>query len=429
MRAASEQGSSRWHSASVRLSQVFPLLSSGTRLQSKAFLLPAAATVITVAILAGSISNLKVYIWTLSLYLSAAAFYLVYQLCGKPKPWWVLVGAGGVTFLLLVLPGVWEVFAFLFRRVFPGELPIPPGSSVMGVFARYLFGAGFAEELFKAIPVLAAATLTNKMRGTGAGVRDPLDGVLLGAASAIGFALYENMFDKLPELQREASNYLIEKLGAVPSSVREALSAEFGWLVALTVAIPRTLGFISGHVAYSGYLGYAIGLAVQKPKRAPKILLSAYLISTAVHALWDTAAYFEARALLAPLGILSYALLATAILKARQMLNLTGSVRSPLVFTEPVLRIGARAIPIRAGHRIRCEEIEGLSPVSDDNVVAEITPNPTDESKIGLKNLSQTIWIARKAGGEPREVAPGRSIHLVPGLRIQFGIVEGEVQQ
>ncbi len=423
-----EKHTSLWQDTSLRLSQVFPLLSSGDRLRSKAFLLPAAATIVTVAVLAGSTSDLRVYIWTLNIYLAAAAFYFVYQLCGKQKQWWPPAAAAVLT-LLLLASGVWEAFAFLFRRVLPGGLPIPPGTGVIGVFRRYLFGAGLAEELFKAIPVLAAAGLTYKVRRAAAGVRDPLDGVLLGAASAIGFALYENMFDKLPELQQEASHRLIEKLGAVPSSVREALSAEFGWLVALTAAIPRTLGFISGHVAYSGYLGYAVGLAVQKPSKAPKILLSAYLISSAVHALWNTAAYFEARALLAPLGIVSYALLAAAILKARQMLNLTGSIRAPLIHSEPALRIGGRSFPVRAGHRIFSGEIQGLSPVSNDNVIAEITAKPMDESMLGLKNLSQSIWVARKVSGETRQVAPGRSIHLVPGLRIQFGIVEGEVER
>jgi eukaryotic-like serine/threonine-protein kinase len=58
---------------------------------------------------------------------------------------------------------------------------------------------------------------------------------------------------------------------------------------------------------------------------------------------------------------------------------------------------------------------------------AAITQHPSDPRIWGLKNLSPEKWVA--VGGEgTRDVAPGRSVTLVQGTRIQFGRVEGEIR-
>ena len=69
-------------------------------------------------------------------------------------------------------------------------------------------------------------------------------------------------------------------------------------------------------MAYSGYLGYFIGLAVLKPKLGGQILLVGYLSASALHALWNTTGAYNAL-LLVIVGVLSYAFLMAAILKAR----------------------------------------------------------------------------------------------------------------
>ena len=71
-------------------------------------------------------------------------------------------------------------------------------------------------------------------------------------------------------------------------------------------------------MAYSGYLGYFIGLTVLKPRKRVSILAVGYLTAAALHALWNATGFFSAL-LLAVVGVLSYAFLTAAILKARAL--------------------------------------------------------------------------------------------------------------
>lgn len=89
-------------------------------------------------------------------------------------------------------------------------------------------------------------------------------------------------------------------------------------MVGLQLLIPRILGSVVGHLAYSGYLGYFIGLSVLKPSQRWQILSIGYLCASVLHALWNATGIFSPF-LLALVGILSYAFLTAAILKARSL--------------------------------------------------------------------------------------------------------------
>ncbi|HEY9642067.1 MAG TPA: PrsW family glutamic-type intramembrane protease, partial [Coleofasciculaceae cyanobacterium] len=78
------------------------------------------------------------------------------------------------------------------------------------------------------------------------------------------------------------------------------------------------LGSISGHMAYSGYFGYFIGLSILKPRRRWQILGVGYLTAASLHALWNATGLMHP-VVLAVIGSLSYAFLAAAILKARAL--------------------------------------------------------------------------------------------------------------
>jgi len=60
-----------------------------------------------------------------------------------------------------------------------------------------------------------------------------------------------------------------------------------GQLVGLQLLIPRILGSAAGHMAYSGYLGYFIGLSALKPRKRWPILGVGYFSASALHALWN----------------------------------------------------------------------------------------------------------------------------------------------
>jgi RsiW-degrading membrane proteinase PrsW (M82 family) len=91
-----------------------------------------------------------------------------------------------------------------------------------------------------------------------------------------------------------------------------------GQLAGLQLLIPRILGSVAGHMAYSGYLGYFIGLAVLKPRKSWQILLVGYLTAAGLHALWNATGTINGL-LLVIVGVLSYAFLMAAILKARAL--------------------------------------------------------------------------------------------------------------
>jgi DNA-binding helix-hairpin-helix protein with protein kinase domain len=60
-------------------------------------------------------------------------------------------------------------------------------------------------------------------------------------------------------------------------------------------------------------------------------------------------------------------------------------------------------------------------------IMAEMSPHPKRADVWGLKNISAQTWISHPPVGNPMEVASGRSVSLVSGLRLQFGNTEGMV--
>jgi RsiW-degrading membrane proteinase PrsW (M82 family) len=291
----------------VTLSQLFPIISTGRDLTRKAYLVPGIVTVSFVVLMFVSIGNSAFFNVLLAAYIAAIAYYFVYQLCGKQKPWWLLAGAMLFTPLLLISP-VLDLFTFVFRTVLPGTLPNPdaPSESFLTVLVHMFFGAGLMEELLKAIPVLLAYFVGTKLQSPWRqriGVWEPLDGILLGTASAVGFTLLETLEQYVPGVAVDAALHA---------------GTDYGQLVGLQLLIPRILGSISGHMAYSGYLGYFIGLSVLKPARRWRILGVGYLTAATLHALWNTTGTINLL-VLALVGVISYAFLAAAILKARAL--------------------------------------------------------------------------------------------------------------
>ncbi|HAT12626.1 MAG TPA: PrsW family intramembrane metalloprotease, partial [Microcoleaceae bacterium UBA11344] len=67
-----------------------------------------------------------------------------------------------------------------------------------------------------------------------------------------------------------------------------------------------------------GYLGYFIGLSALKPRKRWQILGVGYFTASALHALWNASGSASVL-LLAAVGVLSYAFLVAAILKARAL--------------------------------------------------------------------------------------------------------------
>lgn len=294
------------HPDSVTLTQLFPILSTGRDLTRKAYLVPAAIAIIFVVLMFAVIGNSVAFNMLLAAYLSGIAYYFVYQLCGQRKPWWWLVGSAIATALILLSP-LLSGFVLVFRGILPGRIPADNEQiSFALLLVRMFFGAGLMEELLKALPVLAAFVIGCFLRSPWRerlGVWEPLDGILLGTASAVGFTLLETLGQYVPDIMQ---------------NVTLQAGKDIAELVGLQLLIPRILGSVAGHMAYSGYLGYFIGLSVLKPRKRWLILTVGYLTAASLHALWNATGTVSVL-LLAFVGILSYAFLAAAILKARAL--------------------------------------------------------------------------------------------------------------
>jgi RsiW-degrading membrane proteinase PrsW (M82 family) len=293
-------------SDAVTLSQLFPIVSTGKDLTRKAYLIPGVLTVCFVVLMFVSVGNFALFNLLLAAYLAGAAYYFIYQLCGKRKPWWLLISTAIFTALLLLSP-LLLIFAFIFRGILPGV--IPEGDIQIGflpLLFHMFFGAGLMEELLKAVPVLLLCLIGTKLRSPyreRLGIWEPLDGILLGAASAVGFTLLETLGQYVPEVVNQVNLQAGEGMGQG---------------VGLQLLIARILGSVSGHLAYSGYFGYFIGLSMLKPSRRWRILVIGYLSASALHALWNATGSINFL-VLALVGVLSYAFLAAAILKARAL--------------------------------------------------------------------------------------------------------------
>lgn len=282
---------------SVSFTQLFPIISTGKDLTRKAYLIPGILTVVFVVLMFATVGYPQANQLIVGSYIASAAYYFVYQLCGKSKPWWVLMGAALSTMLILLSP-LLDLFIKVFRDILPGTLDTTSqdGITFTELLVRMFFGAGLMEELLKILPVLGAYWIGNSLPSPWKeriGVWEPLDGILLGTASAVGFTLLETLGQYVPLISQNSDQS-----------------------VGLQLLIPRILGSVAGHMAYSGYLGYFVGLAVLKPLKSKQILSVGYLSASALHALWNATGSINAFFLVV-VGVLSYAFLMAAILKAR----------------------------------------------------------------------------------------------------------------
>ncbi|MDB9539641.1 PrsW family glutamic-type intramembrane protease [Anabaenopsis tanganyikae CS-531] len=290
---------------SVSFTQLFPIISTGKDLTRKAYLIPGILTVIFVVMMFATVGQPQINQVIVATYIASAAYYFVYQLCGKQKSWWVLMGTALTTTLILLSP-LLDLFIFVFRVILPGNLPSPQESiTFTELLIRMFFGAGLMEELLKALPLISAYFIGRNLPSPWReriGIWEPLDGILLGTASAVGFTLLETLGQYVPDITQNVAQQV--GIGAA------------GQLAGFQLLIPRILGSVAGHMAYSGYLGYFIGLAVLKPRMSWQILSIGYLSASALHALWNATGSINGLFLVV-VGVLSYAFLMAAILKAR----------------------------------------------------------------------------------------------------------------
>lgn len=302
------------------LSQLIPVVSTRRNFKDflkKGYIFPGVITILWVVLLFVARGNILLFIFGLGTYLGLIGFSFIYRLCGKEKPWWEIACSTLFTMSLLTISLLWVpwflgIYFFFFRGILPGNIE-GAANNFASLFVAHFFGAGLSEELLKAFPVFLLM-LVGKQMATGGqrrriGVFEPLDGIVLGAASGLGFTLVETLVQYVPGEILRVSQML--------GGSQEALQT--GQLLGIQLLVPRIIGSVAGHMAYSGYFGYFIGLSVLYPSRCWQLLGIGYFTSSLLHALWNATGGTLGPIMLAFTGILAYVFLIAAILKAREL--------------------------------------------------------------------------------------------------------------
>lgn len=163
-------------------------------------------------------------------------------------------------------------------------------------FVGYVAGVGVREEMCKAAPLLALALLSARMK-------KPLNGLVLGMMSGVGFAAAENVY------------YVYKTVSLAADATRQ--TGALGNLVVPVYnnVIRMAMGpFVHG--CLSGIFGYLISLAATDAHRRIPLLMAGLGLSAFLHGLYDTVVgYSQLLALL--VQAFTYFLLMTYILKAR----------------------------------------------------------------------------------------------------------------
>lgn len=184
----------------ITSTQLFPIFSVGKDLTQKTYLMPVSITVGFVFLMFAAQGSTARFNLLLAAYIAGAAYYFIYKLCGKQKPWWVLLSSALMTAVLIPSP-VFALLVIVFRVVLPGGDVFKENLNFLSALVIHFFGAGLLEELFKALPVLVAYYIGRQVRPPWReriGIWEPLDGILLGAASAVGFTLVETLGQYVP---------------------------------------------------------------------------------------------------------------------------------------------------------------------------------------------------------------------------------------
>jgi RsiW-degrading membrane proteinase PrsW (M82 family) len=272
---------------SFRLSALLPILTHGRLRHAKVeFGVVSILTALVLAFLAtGHYLGLRAFQLVLAGYLLYLTCSEVRRMTGRLKPWRELVLSAGITASVALV-------AFVVVVTVVGDPQHRPLGRALAT----------AEEAIKAIPIIIGVIVGLRHPWWGAygpDVRDPLDGIVIGAASAGGLEFVKALFGRN--------------------------DAVFCTPPGGLTGIPAIIGDVAGDVAYSGFLGYIIGLAAITRSNRLKALyvLVGFAIVALVHSFAIACPPGTGIYLAQILGLLSFMLFIGAIGRARRVAGLS----------------------------------------------------------------------------------------------------------
>jgi DNA-binding helix-hairpin-helix protein with protein kinase domain len=113
---------------------------------------------------------------------------------------------------------------------------------------------------------------------------------------------------------------------------------------------------------------------------------------------------------------------------ADDSLSICWSCRQPL--TSPLrLRLGRSMVVLNQDTVLFPHHLDKLRRYDFSGPLAVVQQHPQHTHIWGLSNQSAATWVMTTSEGSTREVAPGRTLTLTPGTKIQFGNLEGEIHR
>ena len=85
------------------------------------------------------------------------------------------------------------------------------------------------------------------------------------------------------------------------------------------------------------------------------------------------------------------------------------------------MTLGRYLVAMRPDRQLFAHHVEPAAPVALREHIATVDRHPTDETIIGLRNLTQAPWQGRTSEGKPMTIVPGRTVRILDGLGIDFG--------
>lgn len=300
-------------------SDFIPLVGGVKMMRERRLLLPAVLFVIALSRLMWLFSkptpeNTAKFVVEFSLLLVGGAFVVVYMLCGKRKPWTTIAAVMAAEALVLSLhsvlgkpfceaTGAGDILGRMMAAA-RGEAEMP---GTLSIFWGFFTCAGLLEELEKMLPVFGLIWFASSSRRADAkrwGVFEPLDAIVYACAAATMFIVLETF---------AAKGYV----GEVIQAGREANKLEDAALMSFPMAIIRTFDALSGHLAYSGYFAYFVGLGLLRKTQRERLWLGGWIGAALIHGFFNT---FATNKFLTVISTaVAFFFLMTAILHARRV--------------------------------------------------------------------------------------------------------------
>ncbi len=282
----------------------------------------------------------------------------------------------------------------------------------------YVFGVGVREELTKAIPLIALALFTNKMR-------KPINGLLLGMMSGIGFAGAENVYYVFRTLE--------ESLRAMKETGRAGYLVMPVYNNVVRMAMTPFL-----HACFSAIFGYFIALGISQRRHRFVFFVLGLSLSSLLHGLYDT---FVGESPL--LGVViqcgAFFLVMTYILKARGLSSareLGGGVFSRTVMMKSPLAAVPTAAATPGGWRLRGVAGPAFGRTFDLLGETRLGRDPArcavlvDEKTVSrehaalVPDVQRSAWRLQRLSHSGHVFVNGRAVNdafLAPGDQIQVG--------